>query len=583
MSEKLRMSRRQVLKTGATGLLMPTLGGCSFWRDTPVACPQLPAKRRGIDTHCHVFNVSDLPAEEFVHRVIFGEYEDTIVLPTEATESFVSTIAQFLVRILRQGAIEAWREADAIEHGDPIEAFEGPSRSDREILRRVLSETSGDDGGLPLPPPVDGSGGTSMDQPGETGTSGGEESGAGATDDPVVRGIVDALKQEGLLGSEEAFIIDDIIEAILKSTQAIGRNVRWALTMLRPRQQIVDKLVTLYGGDGGIDLFTAALVDFDYWLNEFPPSPFADQIRVMDLIQRRQTGHSMVHCFAPFDPLAQYIAVRDGMPDNKTPLGLVKHAVMDCGFVGVKLYPPMGFVPYGNERHKVAVPERFAGDNQFYRGLDDALKALYAWASDNQVAVMAHATDSNAAVLGSGERASPSFWEPALRDYPDMRVNLGHFGDFEEITRRNGNVAGDAWENRIGTMVREGHDTLFSDISYFSEILCGKATEASRNELLGHFRAYIHDYDNDLKSLIYGSDWIMVGRELGHERYISALTGFLQDAGADAQQIDRVFWDNPVRFLGLQPGRPARRRLEDYYTKHGLDRDRLKRFDTTPA
>jgi predicted TIM-barrel fold metal-dependent hydrolase len=548
------ITRRSAVKALTAGTITAGLSGCASWFCPAEGNVRSPLRRSGIDAHCHVFNASDLSAGEFFQRVVLHDHEDTFRSPPQMgiKESVIGDLGKFVIKILARNAPLAKTEADAIKRGEPVGLVADDAASDEQILKSILGGGSG----APAAP--------------------------SDPQSPYLDAIKRELRKEGLLGPEKTVATEDIVTLILKSVGAFGRTVRWALLLLKSRRTIVDRLVTTYGGEGGINLFTPALVDFSYWLNEFPKSPFANQIEVMDLIQRQQTGPSMVHCFAPFNPLSQYMAQRDGGDIGETPLALVKRAIMEAGFIGVKLYPPMGFLPIDNRFRELTLPERFRNDPYLKGGLDQALAQLYAWCQDNDVAVMAHATDSNEALAGSGERASPVFWKPVLDRFRKLSLNLGHFGDFEEALEsnrgrpRNGRKA---WEQVIGELVLGGRDNLFADMSYMSELLGRNAAVAMRGRLRESLKNYLRNYDPRARSLLYGSDWIMLGREPQHKQYIGVITDFLNSAGLDEARLNRVFTDNAVRFLGLAPGRRTRDRLNRYYDQHQLDKSRLRVFD----
>src|SRR5215469_17122948 len=81
-------------------------------------------------------------------------------------------------------------------------------------------------------------------------------------------------------------------------------------------------------------------------------------------------------------------------------LQLVKDAVLNHGFIGVKLYPPMGFAPLGNVTlggtfwNQAWIPRPLHRSDMGAR-LDQALTELYSWCQTNGVPVMAHTSPTN--------------------------------------------------------------------------------------------------------------------------------------------------------------------------------------------
>ena len=199
----------------------------------------------------------------------------------------------------------------------------------------------------------------------------------------------------------------------------------------------------------------------------------------MDLIQRRRTKGAMVHSFVAFDPWRQI--VDEELGTHPSAFDLVEHAIMEAGFVGVKLYPPMGFRPAGNAGSHLTYPKRTKEIADFPRKLDAALEKLFAWCESNGVPVMAHATNSNGANILYRQRADPGNWIPVLRRHPQLRLNLAHFGGFDEAL--GGGAPGSTWEWAIGGMERKFSSPLFSDLSYLSEALDTETTPDIRPRL----------------------------------------------------------------------------------------------------
>ena len=516
----------------ASAFALPAMHGCGLAQSEPVLRKDPANVPTGaIDAHCHVFNASDLSVGQFLRRVVLSEYEDTVSLPPQPDmeESLPGVLADFITRLLRRLAITAQEEAEAILRGEPSEFGDADAAlKDRQILREALGGV--ETGGAPMPEPP--------------GQQPGAEAPLVVLPATILEEIGRELRAEGLAGPEEAFALDDLVDGLFQSEGRIGRHVRWALLLLKPRRHIVAKLVATYGGQGGISLFTPAMVDFTYWLDEFPRSPFVDQVYVMDLIQRRQHGPTMLHSFVPFNPLHQLVALTEGWPSREQPMDLVKHAVMEAGFVGVKLYPPMGFLPTDNQHHEITVPARFKDFPSLQLGLDQALGELYAWCQEHDVAVLAHSTNSNAAVAGGGERAHPVHWARVLERHPGLRLNLAHFGGFEEIlwAPADRTVPPSAsWEHAFGRLIKAGERTVYGDLSYLHEYLGRNVDAAQRARLRALTRDYLDQFDPTVEHWLYGSDWILLAREFGYEEYLSTLASLLDALHLDAAASRRFF------------------------------------------
>lgn len=531
-------SRREILRSSAA-LAGLTLVGCE-----PMALCVSSAQRllppSIVDAHCHVFNASDLSVRGFVRRVVLKDYEDEVHFPPSSgpqAEGALESFASLLVDLLSKGAIGAADEADDIRRGKSLEEA-GEQDAFLEVLRDSLGRIS-----------------------------------RGARDESTVgsgqRELVEAIRGEAGLEAE-AFERRTTAEQLLVSDGYFGRHFRWARQLTGRRFALVEELVRLHGGAERVALVTPALVDYAAWLDDEPTSNLESQVAVMDEIQRRAS--TCMHCFAPFDPWRQ---IRDTMLGRRpTALEIVKDAVLARGFVGVKLYPPMGFLPLGNASQGISLPKRALDDfgPEFPTMIDDALKNLYAWCEKDQVAVMTHATRSQGANTDYAMRANPEGWRRVLEQFPSLRVNLGHFGHFNDV-RSNDDAR--PWEYSIGEMIALGFQNVYADLSYIDEVLPGAT---GRQQVVNGFRDFLASFPMAARRLMYGSDWIMIGRERDGSGYDQILAKCLADAGVGTVELSAIYRINALRYLGFVSGSPLVKRLQAYYASRAMDLTRLERL-----
>jgi predicted TIM-barrel fold metal-dependent hydrolase len=358
-------------------------------------------------------------------------------------------------------------------------------------------------------------------------------------------------------------IFDDLASFLFGST-LFGRYFRWARLLTGYRSTIAQTYQSLYDPAGTrLILATPALVDYNYWLEDQSPTALRDQIEVMSQISLRQ--RHPVHGFAPFDPL------RDlrHKPDAPSSLSIVQSAVRDYGFLGVKLYSPMGFRPSGNAEG-IGFPA-FAHQNQpdFGTRLDQVLDGLYGWCEAEEVPILAHTLDSQGANTDFGARANPKFWQRVLERRPNLRLNLAHFGNFIFATPGGASGTGkfkDTWEFQIGTFVKGGQfKNVYADLSYFTWVLGEGSQSARLPQIKAMFAEYISSFDPNAERLLFGTDWTMMAREISAERYIDGLEAFLTEVGLNSAQLDNVFYKNALRFLGLSQQGKALERLRGFY------------------
>ncbi len=314
-----------------------------------------------------------------------------------------------------------------------------------------------------------------------------------------------------------------------------------------PRARIAASLATIYPT---VSLFVPLLVDYDAWSDDHAGSALASQVPVNELCARLSMrgrigrADARLHPFIAFDPLR---------PDALT---IVRHAVLDAGFIGVKLYPPVGFLPLGNAE---------IGDPARGRALDAALRALYALCESEEIPITAHASPGNEFALGYGEMAAPVRWAPVLREFPNLRLNFGHFGHETGTGGADGIDARDAWMRQAAELIEE-HAHVYADLS--SSPLVHDAAYAAR--FGAHLRALCARFQRLPSRLMYGSDWWLNRFDPRGETAVGAFQRFLGEWMGSAR--DAIMGRNALRFLGfldeddrLATGNRNQQRLRAFY------------------
>ncbi len=328
-----------------------------------------------------------------------------------------------------------------------------------------------------------------------------------------------------------------------------------------------------------IDLMIVHMVDYDWWLNDGiqPPTSIEDQIVTMERISILTGGR--VHAFVPFCPYHQVMHEKS-RGKGRSPLELVQLAIQEKGALGVKLYPPMGFAPMGNEQIEAQNPNFWdkqwlhgiARDPGFGKLLDGALRKLYAWCSDpkNDVPIMAHSNLSNGPDPDFDGLNSWTHWKDALKEYPDLRVAFGHFGD---PSGNNGDAQSRGLMGLIGKNRAQGQN-VFADASYFTDVL--ENPDRLVKELVDLYVLDAKSGSGVLPSkLMYGTDWKMVLIEEGNGQYLSDFEKILPRVEEEAKKEGLVlaglpanfFGRNAMDFLGLKTGR-SRERIDAFYKKY---------------
>jgi hypothetical protein len=372
-----------------------------------------------IDTHAHFFNGSDLQIQEFLSQTTVGPDSELYPL-VKGTSGFlqalawhlapgakaeVDAISRYAARMSECGGADQMRRAagGAYQEGYAL------GRRELQATANVLNQTRV--GADVLAP-----------KPGQAGL------GAAIADLPETYDAFEERRADGatVLGSQPTFL--GYIQFVLHNFNHRHVNA-------------IDYLTTYSKGSSRkIDLVVASMVDYDWWLarGRATPTPLQEQVDVMSQVSVLLGGR--VHGFAPFCPFREAMTLDSSGTGDA--MRLVKSAIETRGFIGVKLYPPMGFAPWGNTgktvwQGKPSLPAA-AADPDFGKRLDAAMNSLFTYCLANDVPIMAHTNHSNGPYEEFKDLAGSENWKLALDKFPGLRVSFGHFGDADLAGRHSG-------------------------------------------------------------------------------------------------------------------------------------------------
>lgn len=126
----------------------------------------------------------------------------------------------------------------------------------------------------------------------------------------------------------------------------------------------------------------------------------------------------------------------------------------------------------------------------------------------------------------------PQRWEPVLHAFPQLKLNLAHFGndtEWEKLAKGKNNT----WVSRIMDMMTR-YKNLYADFSF----------NISNHKTYDIFRQKVEDNDLIANRTLYGSDYYMVVTE-GHFRSIKV--DFMTAMGDRVMQ--KIAYENPKKFL----------------------------------
>ena len=150
-----------------------------------------------------------------------------------------------------------------------------------------------------------------------------------------------------------------------------GQLIYFAFSVTAPRYLNLRYIQRTYCGGAGspaVDVFCPSQLDFNHWLGCADPATTQDdQVRLLEQIAI-MSGGTILPCVA-YNPLTDIL--RDNASFNRVVEAITKH-----GFVGVKIYPPMGFRPYGKSALNARAPTCPVRPDA--KKINDRLACLYA-------------------------------------------------------------------------------------------------------------------------------------------------------------------------------------------------------------
>jgi Predicted metal-dependent hydrolase of the TIM-barrel fold len=489
-----------------------------------------------IDVHCHVFNGEDIDVAGFLNGPVASHNK----LFRPLLRSLAERAADIVYRKAPSGTEElamlaacGARGGPAMENG--LEAPADARTRDADLTRELARELAeADDGDLQRQ-----LGALELDAT-TTRPAAGATGRAGITE-PQLRQLLAEPAGESLEAANER-MPKGVFGLIKRLCSRRSDNVYWLAS-------------TYADSTPPATLFMPALVDYNHWLGSAESRTLiADQVDVAEQIAVA-TGGSILP-YAPYNPWTDIVA-------DDASLSLVKEAVCERGFVGVKIYPPMGYQPYGNATLPPAAnwPE-LPGGESFGSLLDRKLLALYTWCREEDVPILTHSSPSQGVTRVHDEYAGPVAWRKALAKCPGLRVCLGHFGgdiDSREDKERD-------WGGKfLELMETPGAENLYADVSYLAGLLTGKdAVEDLLTKALTSQFA---------ERLMYGTDWHLLMLEHKAAAYATTVAAYVDRNFSDPAATrlrHSLFYGTAVEFYGLRKGQQTRKRLDAFYAKHGV-------------
>jgi predicted TIM-barrel fold metal-dependent hydrolase len=244
-----------------------------------------------------------------------------------------------------------------------------------------------------------------------------------------------------------------------------------------------------------------------------------------------------------------------------------KASLKDFRAIGFKLYTALGYRP--NEYSDIFVTSMSKPEQKKKLKLQlPYLSNFYKECADNNIPIICHGSSGGVSAhdyelyydyLFPGDSASrkdkrefynqhyisPFAWESVLRDFPNLRLCLAHFGGEEywgASRKKNGE-----WVKQLAKMM-ETYENFYVDISYF--LFKGfVSSPAMRNQL----KELLDEFPNIHKKILFGTDWYLIGLERAKfGKYHNFVQTMCEEIGKIKKELLAYFMVlNPKAFLNL--------------------------------
>lgn len=199
---------------------------------------------------------------------------------------------------------------------------------------------------------------------------------------------------------------------------------------------------------------------------------------------------------------------------------LMERALVAQGYVGVKLYPSLG-----------------------YQVDSQAMRAVLAYCAERRVPLLMHCSPGgfyrSKQTIHYGD---PKHWRPLLEDFPDLKICFAHFGGAENLVQES--IPADSWTQTILDLMGD-FAGVYTDVAYNDAHMEGGAKEAN---YFGHLQRLLADPVRG-ERILFGTDFHLIRMRLREENFWRYFERRLT-----ADEFAQMTEANPARFLGLPTG-----------------------------
>lgn len=347
-------------------------------------------------------------------------------------------------------------------------------------------------------------------------------------------------------------LLNKMLHWIIDKVNSLENYLRWFVFMTNSEEDIYNHITNK---DEKIVLkFVHLMMDVDHFFNESAhtliyESYFNFANRQVDNMHRLMSKHDNLIGFVAFNP-----ARADTMD-------IIKKAISEYKFIGVKFYPPLGYQPDNDEVYSTEI------------------ETLFTYCAANKIPVFTHCNNKGFEAwpkpIYSGYKSNPKFWEQTLIKHPNLILCLGHAGGtqgwfsenkrgdetdpnkiFAKYILDNSENQSKDWNHSYAALVFKLCvicENVYCDASYLDEMIDtnGGIDETKKEIFITRLSKLFKEQPKFAKRIMYGSDWHMLFQEGKNAVYLQTYIDLFNDDRL-LKYSDDFFFNNALNYLNLK-------------------------------
>jgi len=343
-------------------------------------------------------------------------------------------------------------------------------------------------------------------------------------------------------------VFKKMLRWILKQYSIIKNHIKWFIFMRNNEEDIYSGIKE---DEKNVTLFVHHMMDVDHFFNKKTDnlifkSRYDFELQQLPYMQSLNSNHDKLIGFVAFNP------ARSNYQE------IIKDAINNKGFKGVKFYPPMGYKAFDDENYS------------------DQIDWLFSYCEAERIPIMTHCNNAGfeSYPKKSGIYSNPKYWEQALENYPKLFLCLGHGGGSEgwfsdvqntdklianEISRDDiyddSNLQKKNWNNSYAALVFKlcvKYNNVYCDFSYIDDMINSKGQfDNEKKKILRQRLLNLLQSEKSFEmKIMYGSDWHMLFREGKNKVYLKSYINFFSNDQLK-EYSEGFFYNNAIKYLSL--------------------------------